>query len=51
MHVFCVCQKPVKAVLKARKLCLMCCEEEGSVTLRPCGHVFCSGTNVTLHLF
>ena len=37
-----VCQKPVKALLKAGKLCLMCCEEEGSVTMRPCGHVFCA---------
>lgn len=25
-------------------------EEEGSVTLRPCGHVLCSGTNITLPL-
>ena len=36
-------QKQVKAISKLKEVCVMCKEEEASVTLQPCGHMYCQG--------
>ena len=36
-------QKPVKTISKLVEMCIMCKEEESSVTLRPCDHKYCPG--------
>ena len=36
-------QAAVKSISKLKVMCPMCNEEEASVTMRPCGHVFCPG--------
>ena len=36
-------QAAVKSISKLKMMCPMCNEEEASVTMRPCGHVFCPG--------
>ncbi|CAI8025486.1 E3 ubiquitin-protein ligase mib1 [Geodia barretti] len=36
-----LCKKPVKTVYKLKEMCIMCHEEEGSVTVKPCGHIYC----------
>ena len=36
-------QKLVKAVSKLKEKCVMCKEEDASVTLQPCKHTYCQG--------
>ena len=36
-------QTAVKSFSKLKVMCLMCTEEEATVTMRPCGHMFCPG--------
>ena len=36
-------QKQVKTISKLAEVCVMCKEEEASVTLQPCGHMYCQG--------
>ena len=38
----------MKTFYKLKEKCVMCDEEEASVTVRPCGHVYCQG--MLLHL-
>jgi E3 ubiquitin-protein ligase mind-bomb len=35
------CKKQVKTISKLKEMCVMCKEEEASVTMRPCGHMYC----------
>lgn len=36
------CKTPIKTISKLKEMCAMCKEEQGSVTVRPCGHKFCA---------
>ena len=38
-----VFQKRIQIVSKLVEVCTLCKEKEGSVTLRPCDHKFCTG--------
>ena len=43
-------QKQVKAISKLKDMCAMCKEEEASVTVQPCQHMYCQGIVLFEHI-
>ena len=39
----------MKTISKLKEMCVMCKEEEASVTMRPCGHMYCQGTYILVY--